>query len=47
MEGDLQAYEGAAFLANTKPQTDEDSFEYDIINNTYIIYNTGCMIIIL
>ncbi len=31
MEGDLQAYEGAAFLANTKPQTDEDSFEYDII----------------
>ena len=32
MEGDLQAYEGAAFLANTKPQTDEDSFEYDIIH---------------
>ena len=31
MEGGLQAYEGAAFLANTKPQTDEDSFEYDII----------------
>jgi hypothetical protein len=29
MEGDLQAYEGAAFLANTKPQTDEDSFEYE------------------